>query len=65
MCSGEDADPYHINVLLYSRGHHVFRPTVQARVDYFHPGIAQSSRDDFGTTIMSIKSHLGDQNANR
>ena len=65
MSPGEDADPYHIDVLLYGGGHYVFRPAMQSRVDHFHPGVAQSTRDDFGTTIMSIEAYLGDQNANR
>ena len=64
MSPGEDADPYHIDVL-YGGGHYVFRPAMQSRVDHFHPGVAQSTRDDFGTTIMSIEAYLGDQNANR
>lgn len=65
MSSRENTDPYHVDILLYSGGHHVFRSTMQTGIYYFHSGITQRTRDDFGTAVVTIKPYLGDENTDR
>jgi hypothetical protein len=65
MRAGEDADPNDVDVLLHGGGNDHFRRLVQSRVDDFHAGIAQRTRNDFRPTIVSVQARLCNENFGR
>jgi hypothetical protein len=63
MRAGEDGDANSVDVLLNGGAYNLFRRLPKAGIDYFHTGISQRARDNFGATVMAIKSGFGDKDA--
>ena len=61
MRAGEDGEADDVDVFLHGGGSDHLRGLAQAGVDDFHTGVAQSTGDYFGATVMAIEARLGDQ----
>ena len=63
MRTRENAQTYHLDVLLDGDGHDVLDLLADSGVDHLEAGVSQSARDDLGATIVAVESGLCDENA--
>ena len=63
MRARQDGEADDIGILLERRGDDLLRSLPKARVDNLHPRIPQGASDNFGATVMTVETGLGDDDA--
>jgi hypothetical protein len=61
MSTGKAAQAYHVNVFLYGRIGNLFRGVVASGVNHLKACVAETSGQNLGSAVMSIKSRFGEQ----
>src|SRR6266576_190170 len=56
--SGENRQADHVHVFLDRRLRDLLGGLVQARIDHFHPGVAQRGGDDLGAAVVAVEPGL-------
>src|SRR5439155_19103875 len=59
--AGEKGQPDPVHVLLQGSGDNHLRRLVKTGIDDFEPGVPEGPGDDLGAAIVSVQSHLADQ----
>jgi hypothetical protein len=63
MRAAQDRNADRVNVILKRRRRdHLWR-LPQARINNFHPGVPERTRNHLGPSVMTIKPRLGNKNA--
>jgi len=65
VCPGQNGKSDHLDILLKGSIDDHFRCLPEARVDYFHSGVAKSTSNDLRAAVVSVEARLGNEHTNR